>query len=98
MASQKAVQAFIADVASRLVNRIQPTSDAHQPYLEVLEQCFGAKPYYAMVTKHCSEQSGGQGKFRSGKCVAPSCSASKAAPMRFTAPRLAPNGLISRMG
>jgi transposase-like protein len=33
---------FIGDLAMRLANRVQLTSDGHKPYLEAVEQCFGA--------------------------------------------------------
>lgn len=38
-----AAQAFIGDLASRLASRVQLTSDGHKPYLEAVEQSFGAR-------------------------------------------------------
>ena len=43
--------AFIADLASRLANRVQLTTDGHKPYLEAVEQAFGRDIDYAMLVK-----------------------------------------------
>src|SRR3954471_2660291 len=46
-----AAQAFIGDLASRIKGRMQLTSDGHKPYLEAVEQSFGADIDYAMLVK-----------------------------------------------
>ena len=46
-----AAQHFIGDLALRLVNRVQLTSDGHKAYLEAVEQSFGADIDYAMLVK-----------------------------------------------
>ncbi len=46
-----AAQAFIGDLALRVANRVQLTSDGHKPYLEAVEQSFGADIDYAMLVK-----------------------------------------------
>lgn len=43
--------AFIDDVASRLANRVQLTTDGHKPYLEAVEGAFGADVDYAQLIK-----------------------------------------------
>ena len=43
---------FIDDLAWRLSNRIQLTSDGHTPYLEAVEGAFGGAVDYAMLVKH----------------------------------------------
>jgi len=43
--------AFINDLASRLANRVQLTTDGHKPYLEAVEGAFGADVDYAMLIK-----------------------------------------------
>ena len=43
---------FMDDLAWRLTNRIQLTSDGHSPYLEAVESAFGGKIDYAMLVKH----------------------------------------------
>lgn len=42
---------FIEDVASRITNRIQLTSDGHKAYLEAVEGTFGADIDHAMLIK-----------------------------------------------
>ena len=42
---------FIDDMASRITNRIQLTSDGHKAYLEAVEGAFGADIDYAMLVK-----------------------------------------------
>ena len=43
--------AFISDLASRLANRVQLTTDGHRPYLQAVEGAFGADIDYAMLVK-----------------------------------------------
>ena len=42
---------FMEDLAGRLKHRVQLTSDGHRPYLEAVEQAFGADIDYAMLVK-----------------------------------------------
>ncbi|MEM7483194.1 MAG: IS1 family transposase, partial [Acidobacteriota bacterium] len=42
---------FMQDVAGRLSNRVQLTTDGHRPYLEAVEDAFGADVDYAMLQK-----------------------------------------------
>ena len=42
---------FMDDLASRLANRIQLTSDGHRAYLEAVEGAFGGDVDYAMLVK-----------------------------------------------
>jgi IS1 family transposase len=44
--------AFMRDVASRLANRVQLTTDGHSPYLYAVEDAFGTDIDYAMLVKH----------------------------------------------
>jgi hypothetical protein len=45
--------AFIEDLASRLVDRIQLTTDGHRPYIEAVEKGFCSDSIdYAMIAKH----------------------------------------------
>lgn len=43
--------AFLADLASRLHNRGQLTTDGHKPYVEAVEAAFGRDVDYAMLVK-----------------------------------------------
>lgn len=44
-------QAFMRDVASRIANRIQLTTDGHRVYADAVEASFGADIDYAMLVK-----------------------------------------------
>jgi len=43
--------AFIYDLSTRLANRVQLTTDGHKPYLQAVEDTFGADIDYAMLIK-----------------------------------------------
>jgi IS1 family transposase len=64
-----AAQAFIGDLAMRLANRVQLTSDGHKPYLEAVEQSFGSDIDYAMLIKIYGEPIGAIGRYSPGECV-----------------------------
>ena len=64
-----AAQTFIADLAGRLANRVQLTSDGHKPYLEAVEQSFGADIDYAMLIKHYGAPVGALGRYIPGNCT-----------------------------
>jgi IS1 family transposase len=64
-----AAQTFIADLAGRLANRVQLTSDGHKPYLEAVEQSFGADIDYAMLIKHYGAPVGALGRYSPGDCT-----------------------------
>ena len=42
---------FMLDVADRITNRIQLTTDGHKPYLRAVEEAFGEDVDYAMLVK-----------------------------------------------
>lgn len=44
--------AFIEDLASRLANRVQLTTDGHKPYIEAVDSAFGGDIDYAILVKH----------------------------------------------
>ncbi|MGH7040371.1 MAG: IS1 family transposase [Stellaceae bacterium] len=44
-------QALIEDLRSRLANKVQLTTDGHAPYLQAIEDAFGADIDYAMLVK-----------------------------------------------
>lgn len=47
----QAAYEFITDLASRLKNRVQLSTDGHKPYLEAVESAFGCDIDYAMLIK-----------------------------------------------
>lgn len=63
-----AAQHFIGDLAGRLANRVQLTSDGHRPYLEAVEQSFGADIDYAMLVKIYGDAPG-EGRYSPGQCI-----------------------------
>jgi len=60
---------FMQDVASRLSNRVQLTTDGHKPYLEAVEGAFGADIDYAMLIKIYGEPVGALGRYSPGECI-----------------------------
>jgi IS1 family transposase len=57
--SQENTNAFIADLASRLNNRVQISTDAMNAYPEAIELAFGREVDYSMIVKaYSSEDSG----------------------------------------
>lgn len=63
-------QAFIANLASRLANRVQLTSDGHKPYLNAVESAFGGEIDYSMLVKLYRPTEGNRQELRysPGKC------------------------------
>lgn len=60
---------FIGDLAARLSNRVQLTSDGHGPYLAAVEESFGADIDYAMLVKVYGTPEGTIGRYSPGECV-----------------------------
>jgi IS1 family transposase len=52
---------FMTDVASRLANRVQLTTDGHRPYLQAVYDGFGRDVDYAMLVKIYGHGATGQG-------------------------------------
>lgn len=48
---------FINDLASRLTNRVQLTTDGHKAYIDAVDSAFGNNIDYAMLVKHYSNPS-----------------------------------------
>lgn len=62
-------QDFMSDLASRLASRVQLTSDGHGPYLQAVEESFGADVDYAMLVKHYGTPEGVIGRYSPGECI-----------------------------
>jgi IS1 family transposase len=61
---------FMNDVAMRLANRVQLTSDGHKAYLEAVEGAFGADIDYAMLIKLYGDSSdSGKGRYSPADCT-----------------------------
>jgi len=50
--------AFMEDIASRLTNRVQLTSDGYKSYLEAVDDAFGGDIDYAQLVKHYGNPDG----------------------------------------
>lgn len=61
---------FIGDLAGRIKNRMQLTSDGHKPYLQAVENAFGSEVDYAMLVKLYGPSHGGaqERRYSAGEC------------------------------
>jgi IS1 family transposase len=60
---------FMDDVASRLANRVQLTSDGHKAYLDAVEEAFGADVDYAQLVKLYGPSSdSSKGRYSPAEC------------------------------
>src|SRR5208283_3772953 len=61
---------FIEDLATRLANRIQLTSDGHKAYLEAVEGAFGADVDYAQLVKlYGNAPESSKGRYSPAECT-----------------------------
>ncbi len=63
---------FMQDVAERVANRIQLTTDGHKAYLSAVEDAFGADVDYAMLVKiygATADAAGPERKYSPGVCT-----------------------------
>ena len=67
--SSETAIAFTDDLASRLANRVQITTDGHKPYLEAIEGSFGADVDYAMLVKIYGTPIEGEKRYSPAECI-----------------------------
>ena len=61
---------FMHDVADRVADRIQLTSDGHKAYLEAVEGAFGADVDYAMLIKiYGASSESAKGRYSPAECI-----------------------------
>ncbi len=61
---------FMDDVAKRLANRVQLTTDGHRAYLQAVEEAFGADVDYAMLVKlYGAAPEGPQRRYSPAECI-----------------------------
>jgi IS1 family transposase len=60
---------FMQDVASRLANRVQLTTDGLKAYLDAVEDAFGADIDYAMLVKLYGNTPGPAGRYSPAECT-----------------------------
>lgn len=61
--------AFMNDLASRLANRVQLTTDGHRAYLDAVEGAFGIDVDYAQLVKLYGEAPEAQKRYSPAECV-----------------------------
>lgn len=62
-------RAFMQDVADRLANRVQLTTDGHSVYLDAVERAFGTDIDYAQLVKQYGPAPEGQRRYSPPVCV-----------------------------
>jgi IS1 family transposase len=67
--SSETAIAFVDDLAKRLANRVQITSDGHKPYLEAIEGAFGGDVDYGMLIKIYGPAPEGQRRYSPAECI-----------------------------
>ena len=66
---QSAAQTFVADLASRLTDRIQLTSDGWGPYRQAVKRAFGNDVDYAMLVKEYATVRQGYARYSPPECI-----------------------------
>lgn len=61
--------AFMQDVADRLANRVQLTTDGHRAYLNAVEGAFGADVDYAQLVKIYGETPESEKRYSPAECI-----------------------------
>ena len=67
--STASAKEFIGDLASRLSNKVQLTTDAYKPYLEAIEGAFGGDIDYAQLVKIYGSSGEAQQRYSPGQCI-----------------------------
>lgn len=60
---------FMDDLAERLANRVQLTSDGHKPYLQAVDMAFGGEVDYGMLVKIYGPSAAGAGRYSPPICT-----------------------------
>jgi IS1 family transposase len=60
---------FVRDLAARLSNRIQLTSDGHRVYLDAVESAFGSEIDYAMLVKMYGNDRESEARYSPAECI-----------------------------
>lgn len=67
--SSETAIAFADDLAGRLANRVQITTDGHKAYLEAIEGAFGGDVDYGMLIKVYGPAPEGQRRYSPAECI-----------------------------
>jgi len=65
----KAAMEFMSDLAERLRNKVQLTTDGHKVYLNAVENAFGTDVDYAMLVKLYGQEPEGEKRYSPAKCL-----------------------------
>ena len=60
---------FMRDAAERIVGRPQITTDAHRPYLQAVEDCFGTEVDYAQLHKIYGAPTPDESRYSPATCI-----------------------------
>jgi IS1 family transposase len=60
---------FVRDLAGRLSNRVQLTSDGHRVYLDAIESAFGSEIDYAMLVKIYGNDRESEARYSPAECI-----------------------------
>ncbi len=60
---------FMHDLAGRLANRVQLTTDGHRVYLQAVESAFGSEIDYAMLVKLYGNDSESETRYSPAECI-----------------------------
>jgi IS1 family transposase len=60
---------FMDDLAGRLANRVQLTTDGHRVYLQAVESAFGSEIDYAMLVKIYGHDAANDTKYSPAECI-----------------------------
>jgi hypothetical protein len=61
---------FMQDLAYRLANRVQLTTDGHRVYLKAVEDVFGSEIDYAMLVKIYGRDAADDSRYSPAECIA----------------------------
>jgi IS1 family transposase len=65
----RTAKAFVDDLASRLANRVQITTDGHRPYIEAVENAFGLNVDFSILQKIYRSPQENETRYSPARCV-----------------------------
>ena len=65
----RTAKAFVSDLASRLRNRVQITTDGHRPYIEAIEDAFGLDVDYSILQKIYGHPMENETRYSPAQCI-----------------------------
>jgi hypothetical protein len=89
---------LMTDLADRLANRVQLTTDGHKMYLEAVETAFGAGVDYAMLVKIYGADPQAEKRYSPAVCLGAESAPVNGTRTRSTSPPATSSGRTSRCG